>query len=342
MIRALSSLLWALALTAVGAVLWLRPTLATWFDVEVRSTPWQTHSGRLRHDRPLGERFVCPAPDLERIDVALAPLGPAAEETAVEFQLRADGPDGPILRRAVAQGNELPRGGGFLAFEFEPLESSAGRPLFFQIRPTAEQADLSAWLRYRGQVGDRRPWGDRTLSGPVIEGELRAEQPLLCAIAFAVDVLPTGDGTVELELFDEAGESVRRAPLEPHASVDTGYAFFPFEPITGSRWKVYRYRLNLPEGARLIGTEEGPSFFGLHGWPEIGEGPLLGMSVGVRMVTDRDLIFRARCRKSPREGFRLLGDRLGSRGLLGVVVWVLATSLLFYTLAMRRAQAVRR
>lgn len=342
MIRAVSSLLWVLALTAVGAVLWLRPTLATWFDIEVRSQPWQTHSGRLRHDTPLGERFVCEAPDLERIDVALAPLGSAAAETAVEFQLRADGPDGPILRRAVAQGADLPRGGGFLPFEFEPLEESAGRQLFFQIRPTAEQSDLSAWLRYRGQVGDRRPWGDRTLSGPVIEGQLRAEQPLLCAIAFAVDVLPVGDGVVELELFDEAGESIRRTPLEPDASVDTGYAFFPFEPITGSRWKVYRYRLTLPEEARIIATEEGPSFFGLHGWPEVGDGPLLGMSVGVRMVPDRDLIFRARCRKSPREGLELLRERLGPRGLVGVGVWVLAASLFLYTLATRRAQAVRR
>lgn len=329
LVRLLASLSFALALAGLCAGLWLRPWLSARHDIDVRSVPWQTHSGRLQRALPIGQGFLCPAPNLERLEVAVAPLGDG--RAPLELRLRRAAPDGPIVRQAQAPTDELPAGGGgFLVFEFEPLASSAGERLYFELLPVEASADVSAWVRYRGQPGnDDRPWGELSFPGPLVEGHMRSDHPWLRAIAVAVDTLPAGEAAaVELELLDQDGERVRVAGLSPDLPIRTGYAFFPFEPIPGSRWRNYRFRLHAPQSTRVVATPEGPSFFALHGEPLPREGSLLGMTVAGQLCPDRDLVFRARCARSPAEGLALLRSRLGARGLVGLGAWVLAVAAL--------------
>jgi len=321
--------------------------LADLRDVEVRAIPWRTHGGRLQGASPVGQGFRCRWDGLDRIEVALVALGPT-RDAELELVLRDGARDGPVLRTVRADAAQPAGSRPWLAFDFEPLPDSAGRALWFELRPAdgAQDSPWSTWTRYHGQPGVDAPWGDRVLAGRVFEGDVidnslppqklhfwsKVPHPHLSAMAFAVEELRPAEGAVLLELWDAGGDPasdppLRRSRLAPGAGVEGGYAFFHFEPIAASRWKDMRFRLTAPEGARMIGFEKGLSFKTLHGG-DPGPPALIGMARGDEVHTDCSLIFRAHSSPARSEVLRLLLDRLDGRLAGAALCWILGTLLI--------------
>jgi hypothetical protein len=123
-------------------------------DLEVRTIPWNTAAGGLRAAAPAGETFQCERNGLDRVDVAVTPLDPAKPES-LELVLRADEPQGEVLRRA--NGSELGpyQWGGWLQFRFEPVADSAGRRFHVSIglAGDTEKTHVATFARYRGHIG---------------------------------------------------------------------------------------------------------------------------------------------------------------------------------------------
>lgn len=333
------------ALLSVAALL----ASANSSDVQVRTIPWRTQAGRLQRAIPLGQGFRCTFDGLHSIDVALVALG-NAQGAKLELVLRAEGPEGPVLRRSMA--HSLPAQSGWGVFNFKPLADSAGRALWWQLEwpGEARQSVHSPWIRYHGQVGINMAWGNTIVRGPQLEGRLadapagqtapgaysRVPHPYLCAVAFAAENLRPAVGPVRLELWgpgqDPASDpALRTATLEDEDEVHGGYAFFAFEPIAQSRWSDITYRLTLNDGAKLVGTEGAPSRLTWHG-KRLSDPALLGHSRGARIHTDRSLIFRAHSAPGPRQRLEQILERGGWRLLLGALCWIIAAGLLFRAL----------
>jgi len=333
--------------------LWpLHTALDEVLDVEVRTAPRRTQTGRLLDESPVGQGFRCRWNGLRSIEVALTPLGPAAE-AELELVLRADGPHGEVLRRARLGPAELAAGGAFTTFAFEPLDDSAGRELWFELDVPGErvQSPYSAWVRYHGQPGTDAPWGDRILPGTVFEGKLldhsiapgsrptwgRVPHPHLAAVAFAFEAVR--GGRARLEVFDEGADLAQDPPLrvallDVQQSTRGGYAYFQFEPIADSRWKDLGFRLTVDQEARLVGFEYGPSLKTFHGGTPPAP-PLLGMTRGGRVYQDRSLVFRARSSPSRAEAWALIRARAGWKLWAGGLCWVLAACLALRTIPRR-------
>jgi hypothetical protein len=351
--------LWSLAAASRGA-----PAL------EVRSVPWRTQAGRIPRAYPPGQGFRCTREGLERIDVALVTQGADTGE-GLELVLRQGSPTGEIVRRARLGPEELPAPGerGWARFEFEPVRYSQHGDFWWQLEVPGERPSCAytPWVRYHGQPGVDMGWGDRVVPGPVHEGlvadptsawgardtYLRVPHANLSALAFAVDTLRPAVGPCVLELWDEGADPatdppLRRVELAPEEEVSGGYAWFAFEPVAASRWRAMRYRLTVNRGARLVGTEHGPSFKSWHGRGP-SELPLLGASRGERIWTDRAHVFRAFGGAEPAdgldevtEGLLEVAERAGGWRLgLGGLAWVLSAGLVGALVARRRAPGAR-
>ena len=332
--------------------------------VEVRSVPWRTQAGRIPRAYPPGQGFVATREGLARIDVALVTQGADVGE-GLDLVLREGGPDGPELRRVRLAPGELPAPGtrGWARFEFEPIRYSQAGHYWWQLELPGERPSCAytPWVRYHGQPGVDMAWGNRIVPGPVHEGlianmtdqwasseyHLRVPHANLAALSFAVDALRPAVGPCVLELWDEGADPaqappLRRVELRPEDEVSGGHAYFAFEPVAASRWRAMRYRLTLNDGARIVGTERGPSLKSWHG-RGAGGPVLLGASRGDLVHPDRALVFRAFGAADPADGLdeetagvlevaRRAGRRLGVAALL----WVLAGGLLGALLAGRR------
>ena len=299
-------------------------------DVEIRYAPRTTQAGRIFPEFALGSGFACENDGLHAIDVAFAPIG--GDPQPLELELRQGTPDGPVVRRARVEAAALPATDDWVRFEFEPLPSSAGQRFWFQIS-APERTAHTPWTRYRGIPYVVRPWGDRAIDGPVIEGELLPAPPRprtdlhhadLHTLAFAMNYMHPQAGEARLVLYDGvSGEELRRATIGPGLPCDTGWAFFRFEKLADTRWRALRYRVELPTGASLIGNADGPSIVAFHGGSRVPP-EVLGMTCGTRTLEQRDLVFRA---WSSGESSALLA-RLSARGgrtiLYAAVLWFLA------------------
>ncbi|MDP6409844.1 MAG: hypothetical protein QGI46_10745 [Planctomycetota bacterium] len=322
-------------------------------DVEVRSLPWRTHGGRLSATRPTGQGFRCRWDGLRRIDVALVALAPG-REAELELVLRAGGPQGALLRRARVRPGPLEGQGAFVTFEFDPLADSRGRRFWFELTPIErdQPSPYSAWVRFHGQPGHDCAWGDRILTGPVIEGPLvdlekvwsqqdpgNVPHPHLRAVAVAADHLDGALGATRLELWEEgaSGAPLRAVELGAEHEVHGGWAFFSFPPIADSRWKRYRFRFSLHEGARLVGLEQGLSLKTFHGG-ELPDSPLAGISLGGVPHADRDLVFRAWSAPSADDLTALIVERAGWKLVACAIAWTLAMGLVLRLLLARRAR----
>jgi hypothetical protein len=315
-------------------------------EVEVRTVPWRTQTGRLSDSARTGQGFRCRWNGLSRIEIAVAALGPA-EGAQLDLELRADKRGGEVLRRSRVTPVGLAGGRGYVPFDFEPLSDSAGRDFWFElgVPGQARQSPYSAWIRYHGQPGIDAPWGNRILPGTVFEGRLvdNSVQPgerqtwakvphaQLAAVAFAVEALRPATGLARLELWDEGADPATDAPrvsttLSSEEEVLGGYAFFAFEPLAHSRWKDMRYRLTVGAAARVVGFGAGPSFKTFHGGTPA-EPSLLGMTRAERLHLDRSLVFRARSSPSRAEVFELIESRAGWKLWCGALCWVLGVVL---------------
>jgi hypothetical protein len=298
-------------------------------DLEVRTIPWNTAAGGLRAVAPAGETFECERDGLQRIEVAVTPLEPARPEY-FELVLRADGPRGEVLRRVNGFALEPYQWGGWLDFRFDPVPDSAGGRfhLTFGLAGETEKTHVAPFARFRGRVGRGKWRGERRLTG-TIEAELLSEEPDLRGLGF---FLPRVDGPVELTLLDaHSGAELRRARFEPPAPTEFGWVLLSFEPIPDSRWKTYRYRLELAPGAELQADEKGPCYFPFHGSGTVDE-RLGGMTLGALELADRDLIFRAWSASGPGNAFATLRARLGWRLAPLALAWIAASALLGFAL----------
>lgn len=317
--------------------------------IDVHERPWTTQSGRLLERYPLGQSFRCAADGLARIEVALVPLHVPPRGT-LRLRLRADGPEGELVREVeLAPGASAPPG-ALVAFEFAPVEGSAGRVFHFDLVPATgpRPADWAAWIRYRGREGHEGAWGNRTYEQPVIEGVVRASiapgreegfdpiakpdnvpHPSFRALSFAALQLAPRLGEARLDLWelDAQGPPLRSVSLAQEDEVRDGFAFFSFEPIADSRFRKYRYRLVLPPGSVLVGDAIGPTMKSWHGLDRAG-GELLGASVGGEPRPDRDLVFRAFARPDPARALAVIRERAGWRLWTGLSAWLAASTAL--------------
>lgn len=293
-------------------------------EVEVRSVPRRLHGGQLARSAPFGEVIHSDAEGLWRIDLAVAALGAEREEELV-MRLR-DGLEGPVLREARTHVRAAPGPGSFAQFEFEPLEDSAGRELHVEFLPTSEESSLAPWWRYRGMAGFDRPWGDRVLAGQVHEGMLPSPRGMLSAVAFPFEFLDTSAGGATLELWNSEGQQACESVLGGAGVTRNGFAVFPFEPLAGSRALDFRFRLTLPAGSRLIGTEEGPSVTTFHGRGVRSSG-LLGATRGRAHFPDRNLILRLHGRPGWRVALARTWERLGPLSILALLLWLIGAYL---------------
>lgn len=313
------------------------------WDVEVRTVPRRTQTGKLAQDERLGQGFRCAWDGLARVEVLLTPLGPVAG-AELELLLRGSDPRGPVLRQARVQPGPLPGGGDFVAFDFEPVPDSAGREFWFELSVPGEArwSPYSAWIRYHGQPGMETAWGNRVLAGTVFEGELRdhtigpggrqlwlrVPHPHLSAVAVAFEAVRGERAQLELWELEAAPDAapLRKVLLPSQAGARGGYAFFTFEPIEDSRWRSFRYRLTTGDAARVVGFESGISFKSFHGGTAA-EAPLLGVTQGASLHLDRSLVFRAGRAPSRGAVLRRIGDRAGWKLWCGALCWLLSAAL---------------
>jgi len=357
--RLIASIAWTAGLALVGGLLPLWIAAGDLPDIEVRTRPLRAHAGRLLARHPIGQGFRCESEGLWRIEVALASIVLPARG-GVELNVRAGGPKGTLLRSSVVRPGVLAPGGELVAFDFEPLMGSAGRALWFDLRPTEDlrPAAYCAYLRTHGQVGHHGVWGTRLHAGPVVEGVLRASQapefqpragdplldevphPNLRSVAVAVAEVDPRHGEVRLELWEEGvdGPPVRRVTLAEEDATHSGFVWFSFEPIAESRWKRFRFRITLPEGAALIGDEIGPTMITFHGAQQ-GHARLLGLSRGSTVTGDRDLVFRAWGARDRLGSLRKMAERAGWRLWAAAALWLTATALLVRHLIVGAAPA---
>jgi len=302
-------------------------------DLEVRTIPWTTPAGGLQAAAPPGQVFTCARDGLRRIDVAVTPVEPAQPEN-LELVLRAGGPSGEVVRTVVASALDPFQWGGWLRFEFESVADSSGQRFAFELRPAggAPASHVAPYVRYRGHMG-RGTWqGERRLSGTV-EGEIQSEEPDLRALAFSAPHLA---GRIALTLIDaESGAELRSASFEASAPIEFGWVVLSFERLRDSRWRRYRYRLELPPGAELQADEKGACSFPFHGSGRV-DARLGGMTFGGRELGDRDLNFRAWSDTGPSVAWGLLRERLGWRLMPLALLWIAASALLGYTVGRAR------
>lgn len=294
-------------------------------DLDVRSAPWRINLGHLREGARAGELFTAVRDGLERIDVAVADFTeqPPSE---VELVLRAEGPDGAELRRALGARLEPGNQGGWLVFEFEPVEDSGGRRFHASIGPAAgvEVCWYAPWIRYRGSSDRGSRWGESVFEGPVVEGRFISDHAPLRGLAFGGEGF---DGVAELVLLDPEGRELRRSRVEFPAPVEWAWLVFGFEPLAESRWRTLAYRIELPPGARLRGSGAEPARLSYFGGGRVDE-HLGGLTHGARSLADRDLALRTFSSRGPGVALGLLRDRLGLRGAAAAALLVLASAAL--------------
>jgi len=258
-------------------------------ELEVRAIPHQTQFGRIFPGFAVGQVFRCAGP-IRRIDVALVPLG--GEPTPLEFTLRADGPQGEVLRRARLAPRDLPREDAWVSIAFEPVEHAGGQ-YHFSLAST-QPSSHSPWVRYRAVSHVVRPWGTQVLRTTPQEFEFALlPHGDLRALAIAVDGLDAAAAPATVELFDPRnGELVARGEVLQRSPQASAWVFFTFAtPWPGARWRPWTARLQLPPGARVIGDAGGPSLISFHAGEALDE-QLVGAAVGSSVFPDRDVMFR--------------------------------------------------
>jgi len=305
-------------------------------ELEVRAIPHQAQFGRIFPGFAVGEVFRCAGP-IRRIDVALVPLG--GEPTPLEFTLRADGPDGEVLRSARLSPRDLPSADAWVSISFEPVEHASGQYHFSLA--SSQPSSHSPWVRYRAVSHVVRPWGTKVLGDTVREFELALlPHGDLRALALAVDGLDAAAAPASVELFDpRSGELVARGEVLQRSPQAAAWVFFTFaSPWSAARWRPWTARLQLPPNARVIGDSSGPSLISFHAG-EASDEQLAGATVAASVLPDRDLVFRV-WGDITNEGVRGRAfARLGSRAPWVVVLFVLAVAALGRTLAAARLSA---
>ncbi len=315
----------ALCLAVISAAL-----LYTWAervpDLELRTTPWQTHSGAILPSYPVGQSFVCESDGLFAIDVAVSsdgqPLG--------EFQLTLSerGSDAGVFRRAVVPIAGVPPQGAYLRFAFEPVADSAGKSYEFRLSPVSSlpRAVLTPYLVYRGQAQNVRPWGDHVAGETELEGSFICEHPDLRAIGIGIVAFDPSAGDAELDLWiaGQDGPPIASIRLAPRVPIENGWAFFSMPVVQESRWKTFRYELRLPKKAQASAGPGGLSMISYHGGGNVSP-RLLGMSVRGEELGDRDLVFRAWSKGGAERMLALLRERGGARVAIAWGLWIAAS-----------------
>jgi hypothetical protein len=305
-------------------------------ELEVRAIPHQTQFGRIFPGFAAGQVFRCAGP-LRRIDVALVPLG--GEPTPLEFTLRADGPEGEVLRSARLSPRDLPSSDAWVSIAFEPVEHASGQYHFSLA--SSQPSSHSPWVRYRAVSHVVRPWGTQVLGAGVREFELALlPHGDLRALALAVDGLDAAAAPATAELFDpRSGELVARAEVLQRSPQASAWVFFTFAtPWPGARWRPWTVRLQLPPDARVIGDAAGPSLISFHAGEAL-DGQLAGATVASNLLPDRDLVFRA-WGDLTHEGVRGRAlARLGWRAPWIALLFLLAAAALGRTFAVARNSA---
>lgn len=302
--------------------------------IDVRTIPLITHQGGLTPQYPTGEIFNCTQDGLHKIDVILTVIGPSLR-AHVTLKLRANSPEGVVLREVRVKPELARNAPSWASFEFEPITDSKDKTFHFSIEPADEAATkLSPWVRYHGQLGRNDPWGDRFLpAGATHEGDFISAHANLRSLAFPVESMFPNLGSTTLAIFDDSSsmEPVRTCTLKLSDETHLGWSFFSFEPIPESRWKRYYFKLNVPKHCRLIGTEDEslrviPVFKTFHG-QELLSSPLLGLTRGSLRQPDRDLVFRAWCEDPPSAVLARLEERTGGDLWLAALLWCIATAI---------------
>jgi hypothetical protein len=316
----------ALCLAALSAV-----ALFAWTeripDVEVRTTPWRTHTGTIVAGVPVGQGFVCESDGLRAVDVAV--VAGANHDGEFELTLRERSTDSRgASRTARAPIASVPPGGGFLRFEFDPVPDSSGKSYSFALAPVSStpRVMLAAYEIYRGQAQDVRAWGDHVASAKELEGTFVCEHPDLRALAIGMVAFDPSAGGASLELWYAGvdGPPIVRAEIAPRAPIENGWAFFPMPVVRESRWKTFRYRLTLPKSGQANAGSLGLSMTSYHGSGAVSP-RLLGMTVRGESLPDRDLVFRAWSRGSCARAWALLCERGGMPVAIAWCLWIAAS-----------------
>lgn len=330
----LVSALAALGTATLALVVW---SLAV-RDLDVRGAPWRITAGPILAGQPVGQGFTAVRDGLERVEVAVADVSdqPADE---VELVLRAEGPEGEELRRVRAVRIDREARNAWLVFEFEPVPDSGGRRLHVELGPApdVEVCHHAPFVRFRGADDWGEPWGASEFSGPVVEGGFISYFSMLRGLAFGGEHL---GGPAELVLLDENDVEVRRARLAERPAAEWGWLVFGFEEIEDSRWRTWRYRIELPEGGVLRGSDQEPSRVGYYGEGNA-DVHLHGMTLGDERFEDRDLGLRTFSARGPGVAWNLLRERLGAKGLAGLALLGLAAGLLGAALQHSAARSPR-
>ena len=107
--------------------------------IDVRNTPRITHLGGLSPQSPPGELFYCEEDGLRQIDVPFVAIA-RSRHAQVTLQLRADSPNGELLRERTVKPEIELTGPAWVSFDFEPVPDSGGKVFHVTIAPADEAA----------------------------------------------------------------------------------------------------------------------------------------------------------------------------------------------------------
>ena len=306
-------------------------------DIAIREKVPRTPTGHVFRNFAPGQIFHCLFSDLQRIDVWMLVQGQQAD-TGLTLELRrvpGDKQDRffefPVIRTAQMELSGDQRGPQHGVFRFDAISDSKNGVFHFTLVPSDDQAAFTQWAPFvvpRATLGWHRPWGNGTTSKPE-PVDFRSTFRDLSMIAIGVDGLDAAAAETYLEVFELPGDGaepvlVRRGDLHHMAPTQSGYAFFSFDPIPESRYRLYRAVLHFPDNARVMRfkdhptQEDGVTALTYHGVGKPSPG-LLFQSLGRWLLPNRDLVFRA----FGEDGVHSNWGKVKSRGARGRFLWAL-------------------
>lgn len=247
--------------------------------VAIRDRPPTLVAGELGGGRILSQHVQRVNGAVARVEIALRAPAEVGTNLGTLRARRGDGGWATASGRVVAGPH---RGTPYLRFDFDDLEVGHGGGL--QLELGGDGAAFTPHLRTSGMVGTRWDF----VRAPLPAGEhwraIRCDYDRWSGLALPIAASATGSGPLVLEIYalpiapsgltdhrqpnlaeldapaHPSEPPLRRVVLPTVPALRAGHLPLRFEPIEGSRQRLFALRLTTPDGVQTVGGEDGSGF----------------------------------------------------------------------------------